>query len=146
MRAAAAGLKVRDLVLWDPVIDGTSYLRELESVEERRLGLLNYPEPNDTVHGELMGYAFTDELRAATGAIDLLNEALPKTERVMIIAASETTEQRTLSAEFARLGGSPTLSIVDDARMYSGGGHPLDSLLAHQIPLAIASYLTRSTP
>ncbi|MBL8957292.1 MAG: alpha/beta fold hydrolase [Myxococcaceae bacterium] len=64
-RAVAAGLAVHDLVLWDPVIDGQTYVDELEDLDalqcRRRQHRVEHPRV------ELDGYPFPSGLRAQLG-------------------------------------------------------------------------------
>ena len=128
-------------VLWEPVVSGTAYLNELDSVERRRLQLLNYPEPDDLLDDELMGYAFPTSLRQETSAVDLCSEPLCAVDRMLLISARGAPFQGALM-ERASGDGLPVTSLqVSDPVLYQGSGHPSESLLAHNIPAAITSFL-----
>jgi uncharacterized protein len=144
LRAVAAGLRIRDLVLWEPVIHGAAYLDQLESVEDRRLRLLHFPEPDTRVAGELLGYAFGATMRSATAAIDLTKEPVGSPDRVLIVTARETADQRALNTRLHAAGIHAQVQPLHDRELYVGGGHPNDALLSHAIPVAITAFLTRS--
>jgi pimeloyl-ACP methyl ester carboxylesterase len=98
-RASLAGpTRPRDLVLWDPVIHGGTYLDELRVAEAAFVSrLLYYPRPTEPPT-ELWGYPFPVAQRVGTEAIDLLKEPLPNATRVHLYVGRETHETRALSA------------------------------------------------
>jgi uncharacterized protein len=141
MRATATGVRARDLVLWDPIITGTAYLAELDALEDRRLRLLNFPEPDDRVHDELMGYPFTAAMRRDVAAIDTARQPIGRVDRLCIATArgDDTTVPLAVRAESVQL--VTTVVHVADPVLYAGSGHPSDSLLAHNVPVAITAFL-----
>jgi len=62
-RAVSAGLAVQDLVLWDPVFDGATYVSELEELDEHQC--VRRQHRVETPRIELAGYPFPTRLRAA---------------------------------------------------------------------------------
>lgn len=144
LRASASGVKLRDLVLWDPVVSGTEYVSLLDATEDLRLRMLNYPEPNDRVPGEVLGYAFTDAMRAETQSVDLRTEPVGRIDRILLIGAAFTAAQESLVGHFEAAGARVSMERVDDPALYAPGRHPSDSLLSHNIPVAITNFLARS--
>ncbi|MCC7053623.1 MAG: alpha/beta fold hydrolase [Gemmatimonadaceae bacterium] len=143
-RATAAGVRVRDLVLWEPVVSGPAYLAELDAVEDRRLGLLNYPEPDTRLDDELMGYAFPHAMRRETAAIDLTTESVGRADRLLIVGALDVPSWATIAARSAAAGIAATVTRVPDPVLYAGVGHPSDTILPHEAPLAITAFLARA--
>lgn len=143
-RAVATGLRIRDLVLWDPVVDGRSYVAELDAVEVIRLRQLQYPEPDEPVPGELMGHSFLPAMKEGTKAVSFLNEPVGAVDRVLIVNSEVDAGQQALHERFTAAGVQSTLRIVEDPKLYRGHGHPSDSLLSHNIPAAITAFLARS--
>ena len=143
LRAIAAGLKARDVVLWDPITSGSEYVRILETMEDLRLRNLNYPEPAARVPGELLGYPFPDRVRTEISAVNLLTEALGKPKRVLVVSAQLTGAQKALGKRLSDAGALVTAAEVADPALYSPGRHPNDTLLSHNIPMAIADFLVR---
>lgn len=143
LRAAAAS-EVRDLVLWDAVITGSSYVQAIEEVERLRVRALSYPEPNTPVPGEIMGYPFGGALRTATLSIDLLAEPLPSVGRILLVAPAATDAQVAFQQSALAAGLDVTVRTIDDPSLYATGRHPSDALLAHNIPVAITSFLART--
>lgn len=144
MRASASGLRVRDLVLWDPVVRGVPYVSHLDDVEGYRLRLLRYPEPDERVAGELLGHAFTDRMRTDTCAIDLLTEPFGRVDRLLIVAPTLTDDQLALHRRAESEGLHATASAVADPTLYIGRASTSDTVLSHAVPIAITAFLSRS--
>lgn len=144
MRASAAGVRVRDLVLWDPVTRGADYLAEMDAIEDRRLQLLNYPEPDTRLDDEVMGYPFGAALRRETAAIDLCFEPFGRIDRLCIVGSRTDARHEALAAHAMSSEIETEVRVVEDPALYHGTGHPSDSLLAHNVPVAITAFLART--
>lgn len=142
LRAIAQGVKVKSAVLWDPIVVGRAYVRSLDAAEDHRLRVLYFPESKSRVVGELMGYPFLDGLRKETESIDLLREPLGPVERVMLIGARFDDAQIALQRRLEAEGVHVTTARVDDPALYDEGRHPRDTILSHNIPVAITEYLS----
>ena len=143
-RVVRCGTRVRDLVLWDPAVDGRRYVAELDRVEGIRLSQLQYPEPDEPVAGELMGHSFLPAMRDATAAVNFLTEPIGSVDRVMIVSSEPDAAQQALHDRFVASGLASTLRVVEDPKLYRGDAHPTDSILAHNIPVAITEFLARN--
>lgn len=87
--ACTPELRIRELVLWEPILDGQTYLRELAEVHEtRRLQLLHPKAAFE--RDEVLGFRVRPDLRSALEAIDL-RKAQPSSRRIDV-AVSEDTE------------------------------------------------------
>jgi uncharacterized protein len=142
-RAVARGVRARDLVLWDPVVSGQRYVAALDAVEQIRLSQLKYPEPDQSVAGELMGHAFRPAMRELTSAVNFLAEPIGAVDRVLIVSSDADPAQQSLQDRFIAEGVTSTLRVVDDPKFYRGAQHPSDSILSHNIPVAITTFLSR---
>lgn len=100
--ASATGESFQDLVLWEPVVRGTTYLAQLEQAEEQhRLDARYAPPPEDEL---LLGYALPEALRTEVGAIDLL-QVRPRTGRALLVLRGWSDESRALRAHLEAGGG-----------------------------------------
>ena len=142
MRAIAEGVRASRLVLWDPIVSGEDYVRALDRAEDTRLGMLYFPEPNVRVPGEVMGYPFPDEVRNATSRINLLEEPIGEIERVMLVGTNFTDPQLRFQHRLEAEGVVVTTARRDDPALYAEGRHPRDTILSHNIPVAITDYLS----
>jgi uncharacterized protein len=132
----AAELKTRDLVLWDPVISGKSYLNELRVADATfNVRLLYFPartEPPD----ELCGFSLPKAQFAAIDAVDLLTEPLPKAVRMHLSVSAETAETRALSARLEQ--ETRRFSYAHSSEAHAGGG---GNLLGNQVLATIVAAL-----
>jgi uncharacterized protein len=71
---------IRSLVLWDPIVDGTAYIAELQKLQRACLvDTLRFrdPQPHRMSDGELVGFRWPDRLVESVGKLKLLNRPFP---------------------------------------------------------------------
>lgn len=114
LAAATGHLRVRQLVLWDAVIEGRTYLRDLaetqvtflrEELVPHRAAQLRVAD----VPTEYLGLPLSAPLAAAMGAIDLA-AAEPLADRISVLRTRVTDEQQRLEAAWR---GRPGVSFMD---------------------------------
>jgi pimeloyl-ACP methyl ester carboxylesterase len=118
LATSRGNLRLRHLVLWDPVVDGAAYLRELAAAHRTymrsEMGEA-WPDrlPVDAagVPAEALGTPISPALAAELGAIDLLGEEL-RTEHVTVVSTGGSPAADRLRA---RLAGSGTARWIDVA-------------------------------
>lgn len=140
-RAVAEGLNVKDLVLWDPVVDGATYLAAVEEAEVRTLNRSPYPVKTDRMPGELMGYPFSDAMRRDVTNINLLSEPIGTPRRLHIVSPVENAKDAALLARCEAEGVTASQSVVNDPVLYPADAYPVDTLLAHRGASAIVDFL-----
>lgn len=82
---AQTALKLRDLVLWEPVLDGRAHLAELERQHVRRFKHCLHPPPL----AELMGQPLPAALRAEIESLTLSAPLACRAERVALFTAQD---------------------------------------------------------
>jgi len=112
--ASSRGLDARRLILWEPVINGRAYVRELERGDEGRNLRLLHASTTRGRKDELLGHVFPWAVREPTEALDLLREAAPRTDRALIFTAKEAPEHRTLRCLFERSGVKTEVRMVTE--------------------------------
>jgi pimeloyl-ACP methyl ester carboxylesterase len=135
--AAQKGLKVKDLVLWEPAVDGASHLAELAAIEKARYDSLALPSRSGPE--ELFGYELPGALRAELEAVDLRNIGQLPADRVLVVAGAARPEHEALAAVLRdRAGQPPEVRIaVEDVK------DPTDGvMLSSRAQLAIAAAVT----
>ena len=91
--------ELRNLVLWDPVIDGRAYVDEHLALHRERFG----GKGSD----EVLGFPLTAALRSELEAIDLLKTGRPSARRVLIVETGTLRpEARALEAKLRSLGAA----------------------------------------
>jgi pimeloyl-ACP methyl ester carboxylesterase len=144
-RACAAGLALEDLVLWEPIVSGRAYVAQLESAQATYLSLIRPPQDNKREPHELLGYPMSPAMRDAVSNIDLLEERVGAPGRVLLVSGHDDPIDGALADRYTRSGTTVTRRVVEDFMLYPGGV-PGFILVAHNIPVAIASWLARKTP
>jgi uncharacterized protein len=112
--ASSHGLHARRLILWEPVINGRSYVRELELWDERRNLILLHAARTRGRKDELLGHVFSSSVRESTEALDLLGQATPRTDKAIILAGNEALEHRALRSLFELSGVRTDLRMVTE--------------------------------
>jgi pimeloyl-ACP methyl ester carboxylesterase len=119
LRACARGLKAKALLLWDPVVSGRDYVRELEDFDKRRNIWLLHADRLDSHPDELFGYTFPEELRASLRELDACAKPAPQAERVVIATLEQRLAYTTLKRSLDEAGVPTSISVVTE----SGAGH-----------------------
>ena len=132
---------IDELVLWDPVIHGHSYLEELGGRARRRFGDLLEP-PSWWRQGqvnELLGHAISSAHHAEIEALDLARQAVSGAGRISVITHKMTAEQQGFLAALKERGVKAEVEKVEDAGAYI---HDDGMLLAGATIARIARRLT----
>jgi len=141
VRAVSRGLAVRDLVLWDPVVDGASYVALMRTVDERVHRSRHYPVSNVPPVGELFGYPFGAAIDAETCAIDLLHEPLGNARRILVASPREDFLHSAFVQRALSDGVNTAHEMVNDPILYSIDANPIETLFAHHGISSIVAYL-----
>jgi uncharacterized protein len=144
-RAVARGVRVHELVLWDPVIQGARYLAQLDHVHELLRLDRAYPISDQQEAGALLGAELTDAERQAIADIDLLNEPFDGAGRVSVISAEPDEVAQSLALRWRDRGIAASADVITDATLTRPVWYE-DTLLARAIPSAIVARLTDSAP
>ncbi|RKH37638.1 alpha/beta fold hydrolase [Corallococcus sicarius] len=97
VRAAVEGLSTAGLVLWEPLVEGAAYLKELELLQTRRAARTLFPQPVVPleVRQELLGFAFPRALHEDVLALDLTAlPAWPSTRTHLVTATPKPEYER----------------------------------------------------
>ena len=118
--ACSEGLVARRLVLWEPVVDGSAYVRELETLDERRNLVLLHASRTRNRRDELLGYLFTERMRAATLAIDLARRVPMSVGQVVVFAREVESQHLALRDSYSASGISVQLRTIQEADEAAG--------------------------
>lgn len=140
-RAVNSGLAVRDLVLWDPVVDGATYVRELDTADARVRADQPYPVPSARVEGELLGYPFSASMREDVRAI-VLSDVPVRVRRIHVVTPVMRAPDGELVARARANDVTTTHVVVNDPQLYWETCDPVDTLVAHAAIKSIVAFLT----
>lgn len=134
-QAVDAGLCVRGLVLWDPVVVGDHYMDHLlaRARIHRRIRRQQPRRQAET----LLGYPFPDDVKRAIEEVDLRKLKLNRSQRIELISTDNEDHLPSLSAALERDGVPTELTRVRLAQTNVGGQEnvrmstePLDAVIA----------------
>jgi pimeloyl-ACP methyl ester carboxylesterase len=128
-----------DLVLWEPVIEGSQYIAGLESVDTRENRRLLHHGP--TRRNELVGFPFRESLRSNLDRIDLRTCPPRGAKRVLIVTESDTHKVREVERSFAAASIDTAYRCVPENAAASNIGQPESAMLASRSLVAIAEYV-----
>ncbi|TSC22668.1 alpha/beta fold hydrolase [Corallococcus sp. Z5C101001] len=139
VRAALEGLSTAALVLWEPVVKGDAYLRELELLQARRAARTLFPQPDSPLEmrEELLGFAFPRPLRDDVLAVDLAALSAWPTTRTHLVAAAPKPEYQRLQERLEATGLPFQHHLVPE----EGTGGQESALLSNRILQTITSLL-----
>lgn len=121
-RAAAQRTDVDSLVLWDPVVEGTSYITDL---------LGGRPAEDDVIG--VLGFPLKRSMRDELSGLDLRTMSKRLNARTLIIASEDRSADRELRDAFVRTGSR----VVYDCIPTTGNWNEVDTFGSALIPQAM---------
>jgi pimeloyl-ACP methyl ester carboxylesterase len=115
--AAQACERVRDLVLWEPVLRGSELLEELRAMHELQFAHALYP-PRLPARGplhELLGVPLPPRVEAALAELELRPPVAGRPERVFVVAAHDDPRYAELANGIAAAGPRAAFEHVPDS-------------------------------
>jgi len=141
--AATSGVRLRDLVLWEPLVSGQRYMAHLETIRAHYYRL--NPRPAQPLHvrgEELLGFPMPRQHEAEVRAVDLHNVSRPQAERISVMVSEPDRSLQALVSAWSTGGAAPTVTEVQEGE---GGGRKDDvqaALLSNVMLNAIVARLT----
>lgn len=127
--AALAAMERRDtagVVLWEPVVDGSAYVRELmndqAALSDRRRQLEGErfaSQARGSSEREILGFPVTDRLLEALERIDLLAAARPPAREILLVERARTEAARELADRFSSRGADTEHRAIASPRIWS---------------------------
>ena len=140
-RAVGKGLKVSDLILWEPVFKGATYIDEMERLD-RHLAtswLHRVTEPRI----ELAGYPFPSSLREAIESTDL--QAMPPkaASRVGFFLKAPSDDAKAVEQTWSQAGLKVSSAIVHESsgRVTAAGAGGENAVLYSETLTAMVNFL-----
>jgi pimeloyl-ACP methyl ester carboxylesterase len=119
-QAIAQGLKVSALALWEPILDGAAYVKELERLDEAECSRLQHWPMEPRV--ELAGFPFSSRVRAAVGAISLRSTPPKAASRVSMFLTASSDDAQAVRAAWTNDGIAVTVQVVEESGGVTAGG------------------------
>jgi len=141
VQATIGEIRLKNLVLWDPVVIGEAYIRELRALHEKFFAAIcDGSEKREFT--ELLGYPVSAAMISEIEKINLLKQPHCMAEKVFIIASEERKEYLELATEYETRGTAFEYRFVPDSTKW-GSGEDFDQALLlndviHEIVAVIA--------
>jgi alpha/beta superfamily hydrolase len=143
----AQGEPVADLALWDPVVHGSEFLRELRFMQARIARLFKRARIGGGAaeahagNEELLGYPYSRALREEIEAVDLTAlQALPA-GRTHVFLSAEDASAQALTAVLRERYPSTTCHVVPDGGDWADPYRARGAVLVGPLPRALATRL-----
>ena len=140
--ALADDVEAKDIVLWDPVIQGKQYLDSL-----RRLQMeLNLRNDVFDKHGneEIVGFLFSKDMIRSIEAVNLLTVPVPNTEGVHFAVSEDLQYYRQFHEAIKAAGVDGCFQAVDDPANWDTIKEYDQTLLANHIIHSISKILLKT--
>jgi pimeloyl-ACP methyl ester carboxylesterase len=145
--AASVRNDVASLVLWDPVINGRKYLRNLVSFQKEMSRFRPKPPQSHPTEWpiDIMGFPVTKALYEEIASIDLLAISKRPAQNVVVVRTTDEQAQNDLASNLQRLRASVTFEQIDAPHIWLP---TLDGslLVPGQVLQAISSWMSRVHP
>jgi pimeloyl-ACP methyl ester carboxylesterase len=146
---ALAGTKridIERLVLWDPIVKGSNYLREMGRRHDEWLG--THPRPQDFEERnppqELLGLPVPARLREQLEGIDLLQLSQKPSRDVLIVSSDAAPETLTLKDHLTGLGVRATFEHIPGSKVYLKEDEINQAVVPHGTLQSISTWLVET--
>lgn len=139
--ACAGKVSVRQLVLWEPVVDGSTYIRELEVLDGRENMRLLHRLSHD--RDEIAGFVFPRDLRNAIAEIDLCSNPPRTSKQIKIVVGTEREDYRRYREALVRAGLNVVYEHVPEDPSATNVGQREAALLSNKTLTAIVNHVAR---
>ncbi len=141
--AGAAWGDLDGLVLWDPVINGRTYLEELRALHQERLRIVFRDELQDTLRAErpteIIGFPLTPSLLTALEHLDLLAMQQKPAQNILVIASHEGACAGQLREHLKSLGARLAYQHLASPQIWRGETYTV--LVPHQLLQSVVAWL-----
>ena len=140
--AAAARTDVDDLVLWDPIVDGAGYFRELLLPPPFLRDAPQAPPPRPDETAGASGFPVPPALRAALERLDLCAEPLTGPRRISLIVSHEAADYARFAEHLRARPGFQQRHVASPAPWIEPEKNGGAMVLPHEIIQAIVNDLS----
>lgn len=143
LAAATNELETQDLILWDPVISGSDYLKELEALHQTKLVAYNAvrQQPLESTPDEVLGFPMPQIMRESIEQINLLSCINNNAKNIYLFSSKETKALTALKEVAEKNGISFSFQIIPDAGDWDNPASTADAFLPNAILKAIVNKL-----
>ncbi len=146
MMAASRITAISDLVLWDPVVNGNSYLQEINHAHQHWLNDLLPKPPTSTLSekgGEVLGFPMSKSLISKIRSLQLNNISGIKAKRILLLESIASDDFEELNLHLSGSGKSVSRKQLENATIWKKGSHLNSVLMPNEALNAIINWLTK---
>lgn len=138
--------EIDHMVLWDPTVDGRTFLDEMESKQASLKAALNLQPgtglnwPDDHGYTELLGYGYSNSLLEDIEGLNLLQVRGKPAKRVFLLNSMDERQGEQLKCHLENLGMDLDYRHVPCAPVWKA--EPYQGLVPYQSVQAMASWLS----
>jgi pimeloyl-ACP methyl ester carboxylesterase len=140
-QAVIEGIYLRDVVLWDPVINGRAYLEELKALQRH---LFPSKAEEFEKNGELLGYPISPSVVTGIEEVDLLAHPPIEREKVSLVVSEERKEYLHFAESFRSRGRMIDYRHVPDSTEWGKAEDLIQASLLNNVIREIESILVGS--
>ncbi len=146
--AMLGDIATNQLILWDPVVNGNTYLHQLSRMHQAMLRDLDrfraVRSADPAAAGiDLIGYPFPGSLRSDLEEIDLLTDCPAKAKHTSLFVSEQTEDYTALAARLEQRSNRFDFKLVNGAGAWSDPKHIESALLPFDISKEIIRTLTK---
>lgn len=140
LAASTTDLDTSNLVLWDPVINGRSYLDGLRQVYRTKLEAYNRIRQQKVKEtpDELLGFPLPAAMQSSIEQLDISSGFHNKADSIHVFSSRKTNNLSQLQEMLEQGGGTFHGEIINDAGDWDQASKVGDAFLPTSIPAAIA--------
>jgi pimeloyl-ACP methyl ester carboxylesterase len=145
MMAGAERGDIDGMVLWDPVVNGKSYIHELKALHQEMLGIAHLRAKADGLT-EILGFSLSDQMLADLGSIDLLAIRQKPANNVLLIDSHEKPQQGLLVEHLKSLRAQVKHLHLPHPQFWTWMEDFSHILVPHQLLQAVIRWLSEVCP
>lgn len=138
---------VENLLLWEPVIQGQAYIKEMESIQQSWLALEDFPtsviQRDQDEPVEILGFPLTSAMRESIRKIDLLNLQRRPARKVLLLRNLASIDDAPIAKHLGSLGAAvDKLKLVSPSVWLESSGFSR-VVVPNQILQSILEWISR---
>lgn len=143
LAATTNELDTNNLVLWDPVITGHSYLDELQHMHQTKLETYNWIHSQrvEETPYELLGFPLPPTMRSSIEQLDILSGFHNRADNIYVFYSRETNDLSQLQEMLEQRGSTFRGEIINDAGDWDQASKIGDAFLPTNILATIVTTL-----
>jgi uncharacterized protein len=136
-------IKINKIVLWDPIIDGSSYLAELKAMhKEIYKNFDGFDQANYNNNSqELLGYKIPQKFRDDLGKLNLIKPAFNDAKKIIVLSTKTSNDHSDINRQCAENSILFDYCPVDNAHLWGDAKRFYERVFVGNIPAKITEIM-----